>query len=307
MHLGGDPGDVDAPPDEAVVTERMVELCAAAEEAFAELPAGAPSPIYVIGTEVPVPGGELLDRKGPVATRAADAERTLRLSRDALCRKGLQPAWNRVAALVVQPGVEFADDLVFEYDCAQARALSSFIENGWDVVFEAHSTDYQQPAALRRLVQDHFAILKVGPWLTFALREALFALARMEEEWLEGKGATLSHLPQVLDQAMLQDPRDWAAYYRGDERDLRYSRKYSYSDRSRYYWPRPAVQAAVELLLHNLSQRPAPLTLLSQFMSNQYLAVREGRIANHPRDWIHDKIREVLRVYADACSARRTG
>ena len=45
------------------------------------------------------------------------------------------------------------------------------------MVFEAHSTDYQTPAALGALVQDHFAILKVGPGVTFALREALWALS----------------------------------------------------------------------------------------------------------------------------------
>ena len=50
------------------------------------------------------------------------------------------------------------------------------------MVFEAHSTDYQTAGALRALVEDRWAILKVGPALTFALREALFALSAIEEE-----------------------------------------------------------------------------------------------------------------------------
>lgn len=38
------------------------------------------------------------------------------------------------------------------------------------LVFEAHSTDYQTKEAYKQLVHDHFAILKVGPALTFAMR-----------------------------------------------------------------------------------------------------------------------------------------
>lgn len=50
------------------------------------------------------------------------------------------------------------------------------------MVYEAHSTDYQTRTAYWELVRDHFAILKVGPALTFALREAIFALAQIEQE-----------------------------------------------------------------------------------------------------------------------------
>ena len=39
-----------------------------------------------------------------------------------------------------------------------------------------NSTDYQPATALRALVDDGFGILKVGPGITFALREALYGL-----------------------------------------------------------------------------------------------------------------------------------
>ena len=56
-------------------------------------------------------------------------------------------------------------------------------------------------------MKNHFAILKVGPWLTFALREAVFALANIEEEWLSGrKGFTTSRVRETLDEAMLANP-----------------------------------------------------------------------------------------------------
>ena len=96
----------------------------------------------------------------------------------------LNDARQRTIALVVQPGVEFDHHSVEHYQPQRADALSHFIERQPGMIYEAHSTDYQPPQAYRQLVRDHFAILKVGPALTFALREALFALDRIEREWL---------------------------------------------------------------------------------------------------------------------------
>ncbi|NED91018.1 class II D-tagatose-bisphosphate aldolase, non-catalytic subunit, partial [Streptomyces sp. SID11233] len=62
---------------------------------------------YVIGTEVPVPGGadHALDGVPPTPARAA--RETLETHRAAFTAAGLGGAWRRVMALVVQPGVEF--------------------------------------------------------------------------------------------------------------------------------------------------------------------------------------------------------
>ncbi len=97
---------------------------------------------------------------------------------------GLGDAWERVVAVVAQPGVEFGDDTVVAYDAVAAAGLAATVRDAWPLVFEAHSTDYQRPDALVDLVRDGFAILKVGPWLTFAMREALFALEAIERELL---------------------------------------------------------------------------------------------------------------------------
>ena len=56
------------------------------------------------------------------------------------------------------------------------------LERHPQLCFEAHSTDYQTKEHLRQLVEDGFLILKVGPALTFALREALLALDRIDAE-----------------------------------------------------------------------------------------------------------------------------
>jgi D-tagatose-1,6-bisphosphate aldolase subunit GatZ/KbaZ len=226
----------------------------------------------------------------------------LTLAKESFHSKGLQSAWERVIAVVVQPGVEFGDSTVFEYVRRDASELSCYLERQWPLVYEAHSTDYQTPGALRRMVEDHFAILKVGPWLTFALREALFALECIEQEWLSRrKDVVLSRLRGTLQQAMLDHPEYWKPYYHGDEDYLRFARDFSYSDRCRYYWPRPEIQEATKRLLHNLVQHPAPISLLSQFLPAQYQAVRSGEIHNRPVDLIHHKVQEVINIYASAC------
>ncbi|MGS2982303.1 class II D-tagatose-bisphosphate aldolase non-catalytic subunit, partial [Escherichia coli] len=87
----------------------------------------------------------------------------------------------RVIAIVVQSGVEFDHSNIIQYQAQETQALAQGIEKT-KMVYEAHSTDYQTQTADRELVRDHFAILKFGPALTFALREAIFALAKIEQE-----------------------------------------------------------------------------------------------------------------------------
>jgi D-tagatose-1,6-bisphosphate aldolase subunit GatZ/KbaZ len=220
-------------------------------------------------------------------------------------KRGLGAAWERVIGLVVQPGVEFGDASVFEYNRKKACSLSLCLPASPSLAYEAHSTDYQPPLALRQMVEDHFAILKVGPWLTFAFREAVFALSQIEHEWLgDRRGVSISQVPEALDQAMLSNPVHWSPYYRGNETELHFARRYSFSDRSRYYWPLPAVERELQKLVANLSAAPPPLTLLSQYLPEQYDAVRAGAIRNLPDHLIQDRIRKVLRIYAGTCGNR---
>jgi D-tagatose-1,6-bisphosphate aldolase subunit GatZ/KbaZ len=284
-----------------IVAARAAELCRVAEEAHRSVSSSFAAPLYVIGTEVPIPGGELASSKAPQVTKTRDLSKTLKIARSAFLERGLSQAWERVIAVVVQPGVEFGDSTVFRYDSKKAQPLGRFLSGTWDGVYEAHSTDYQTPSALRRMVLDHFAILKVGPWLTFAFREAIFALAAIEKEWLCGRsGVILSGLPEVLETAMLKNPVYWKSYYRGEESDLRIARKYSYSDRCRYYWPEPSVDAALQRLLQNLRDHPAPISLLSQYLPRQADAARAGKVVDEPATLIHHKILEVLDQYAFA-------
>ena len=198
MACGGDPAVL----DDAVVAERAARLCRVAEQAWRD--SGGEPPAYVIGTEVPVPGGAAEELGTLAVTTTASVRATLETHHRAFLGHGLEAAWQRVAALVVQPGVEFDNHKVIDYQPAAARELSACIDTLPRLVYEAHSTDYQTPAALAALVRDHFAILKVGPGVTFALREMLWALVEIQSEL---GAAGRESLKEIVLAAMRRDPR----------------------------------------------------------------------------------------------------
>jgi D-tagatose-1,6-bisphosphate aldolase subunit GatZ/KbaZ len=297
MALRGDPAAL----ADAMVAERAVALCRAAEDAAKT--AGT-TPEDIIGTDVPVPGGADHALATVAVTTPEAAEKTLEAHRRAFLSAGLDDAWDRVLGLVVQPGVEFDHDRVVDYAREKASALTLWLASGARaladaLVFEAHSTDYQRPAAYRALVEDGFAILKVGPALTFALREALYALADIERELLPE--ADLSGFGAAVEAAMLEHPDAWQPYYKGSPSEQALLRRYSYSDRVRYYWHVPAVEAAVQRLLVHLEQRGIPESILSRYLPEQYARVRQGTLQNHPAALVVDKVRDVLRIYAAGC------
>jgi D-tagatose-1,6-bisphosphate aldolase subunit GatZ/KbaZ len=128
----------------------------------------------------------------------------------------------------------------------------------------------------------------------------------MEEEWLGSDASTeRSNLIPLVDRVMLDHPRHWQAYYQGDERHLGFARRYSYSDRVRYYWPSPPLQKAIARLIENFEQHPAPYSLLSQYLPVQYERLRAGQLANRPQDLIRDKIASVLADYVYATGNER--
>lgn len=289
------------PMDDEIVASRAAELCKIAEETYQENFSDSVQPVYVIGTEVPIPGGAEGSIHDIQVTSVESATATIEITKQAFVDEGLENAWERVIAQVVQPGVEFGNSDIVKYNSQKASDLSGFIKN-WDgMIFEAHSTDYQPENSLRKLVVDGFAILKVGPWLTFSFREAIFALSLIEKELLYSKSSVeLSNLQEILDQAMLNNPESWKNHYGGNERRLKFLRKYSYSDRSRYYWQDPSVKKAVQKLFRNLQTHDIPLPLISQYLPNQYQAIKKHKLENKPTSIVLHKIQETLRIYSTA-------
>lgn len=292
--------DISQGMDPAVVAARAARLAAVCEQAYTLLHAEdsqAVPPIYVVGSEVPIAGGAH-DREDVISvTTPKSFHESVSQFQGAFSALGLQTAWERVVAAVVQPGVEFGNDSILDYYAPVAAPLSQALDDYPGLVFEGHSTDYQRPESLRAMIKDGIAILKVGPALTFALREGLYALQAMEKILLSDTPEKQSHYCEILEQAMLKNPSYWRSYFDGSETMLSLNRIFGLSDRSRYYLGDPAVKSAEKRLLDNLSQVDIPLGLMHQFFPDQYRKVRENMLSTHPSALLLDKICVVLDDY----------
>lgn len=285
------------PLTDEVVADRAAKLCNVAEQAWKET--GGEAPVYIIGTEVPVPGGATEELDELAVTSAVAAQHTIEVHKKAFLSSGLEQVWPRIVALVVQPGVEFDHHKVIDYQDTKAKELSNFIDSQPHMIFEAHSTDYQTAANLKNLVRDHFAILKVGPGVTFALREALWALDQIEQEWLPK--TDVSNLKATMTKVMKESPKYWQPYYTSADRQLALDCQYSLSDRIRYYWPQSDVAKAYKTMTENFKKSTVPLTLLSQYLPLQYQAIRDGEISATVEQIVIHHITAVLKQYLNAC------
>lgn len=299
MRLGTD--DPNLPLTDETIAQRAAKLAKAAQKGFVdfqkEVPDAAP-PVFIIGSEVPIPGGAQDEAEELSVTAPSAMRGTVEAFRTIFAQNGLAGLWKQVVAVVVQPGVEFSDTRVDLYDPEKASALIQSLEEYPNLVFEGHSTDYQSKALLRKLVQDKVCVLKVGPAVTFGQREALFALCHIEKELLEGEpGVTLSNFIETLDAAMCEEPKNWAKYYHGSPKEQAFKRKYSFSDRCRYYLPNPKVTAAIAKLFENLSKVDIPLSLLFQFLPEQARRVRAGELKPEPVALVRDHIADYMRDY----------
>jgi D-tagatose-1,6-bisphosphate aldolase subunit GatZ/KbaZ len=287
---------------DSVTAERAARLAERAE-ATAAACVGL-RPVYVIGTEVPIPGGALEGLDHVELTEADAAWKTIDVHRRAFAGLGLEDAFRRVIAAVVQPGVEFGNNAVIVCRPERARALAGILAGASQLVFEAHSTDYQPRQALRALVEDGFAILKVGPALTFAVREALYGLSRVSD--ILAPAPDREALPNVMERVMLEAPENWRKYYPGNEVERALLRHYSFSDRIRYYWPNGAAQAAVDRLMLALGDREIPLPLISQYLGRLRDGVVAGAVPPKARDLILANVRLVLDDYAAAADVKQS-
>ena len=268
MACGGEPN-----PTFAQIAERAADLCEVAEKY-------APDPsklFYIIGTEVPIPGGETEEPNTLDVTSVARFHDTIQTHRDAWNTRGLDAAWDRVVSVVTQPGVDFGHTSVYPFLPVKAAPLREAIIDEVGLTYEAHSTDYQSTNALSDLVKNHFFFLKVGPELTFRFREAIWALAKIEEEIINDPKSLIR---ETFEEQMTKDPGYWVNYYNGSDKELRILRTYSYSDRIRYYWTDPEISKSLNLLIANLEQVNLPESIVSQaFMGLDFGEVPETPLA----------------------------
>ncbi len=295
MGCAGEPAALD---DEQTAA-RAARLAKAAEETAKRI--GYKPPVYIIGTEVPPPGGATHALEEIDITRPEAALKTREVHQAAFAAAGVEAAFERVIGIVVQPGVEFGNTNVVLYKADRAQGLIGALNEMPKLLFEAHSTDYQPAAELSALVDGGFGILKVGPGLTFALREALYGLDAIRREL--GLITEMPALPEVMETVMLDVPEHWRGHYSGSSEEQRLQRHFSYSDRIRYYWPDSDASAAVDRLLARL---PAaiPETLISQYLGRIYPEVVAGRVKPSARDLCIAAIDAALSPYSQATANR---
>ena len=295
MKLADDPEGALSP---YVVARRGARLYKRCMQAYADLLAereDAIRPVFVIGSEVPIPGGAQEVESSLAVTRPEDFERTIEAYSKSFAEEGIAEGLDDVIAVVVQPGVEFGDDQVFMYDREAARDLMETGHRYPNYTFEGHSTDYQSAGCLRDMVEDGVGILKVGPALTFAYREALFALSMIENELIPEDER--SGFINILDAVMLENPSNWNKHYSGTEQELALARKYSFSDRARYYIGDQRVKDAIDKLYRNLNGCKMPVNIIHMYMPRQAALILEGELKPIPEDLVENAVMQVLLDY----------
>ncbi len=284
MACGGEPD-----PTFEQIAERAADLCVIAEK-------HAPDPeklIYIIGTEVPIPGGETDEPDALDVTSVERFQHTIKTHQDAFKARDLTAAWDRIVSVVTQPGVDFGHTSIYPFEPAKAKPLSAAILDEQGLTFEAHSTDYQSTQALSDLVKNNFFFLKVGPELTFRFREAVWALASIEDQ-LQPQNP--SRIKDVIAARMTKEPGNWKDYYSGTDAEVEQLKIYSYSDRIRYYWADPEIGKALNLLLTSLSNETIPETLISQ----AFMGLEFGAIATDATTLLETHIERCISRYYSA-------
>ncbi len=279
--------------DDQTTANRAAELCRVAEELGTD-------PIYIVGTEIPAPGGAHEELTDLMPTRPEAVKKTHAVHKQVFETAGLGAAFARVVAIVVQPRVESAQMSVVLYDPERAKDLVVARADLGGLVYEAHSTDYQTGAALAALVDDGFAILKIGPSLTYALREALYGMEMAAAEIDHGP----RNLRDTMEKLMVDEPGPWREHIHGDAASQQSQRHYGLADRIRYYWLKPEAQAALAAFHQRFAETKPHIGLLSQYLSAPFVkeALEAGDDLSDPDALIKRAIRRSLRPWLEACN-----
>ena len=96
---------------------------------------------------------------------------------------------------------------------------------------------------------------------------------------------------------MLENPKNWQKHYHGSDNDKRIARKYSYSDRCRYYFSLPEIKSTIQKLFANIDSVEVPAGMLRQFMPRQYKLIRDGLLPMKAAALAKDSVVECVEDY----------
>jgi D-tagatose-1,6-bisphosphate aldolase subunit GatZ/KbaZ len=115
--------------------------------------------------------------------------------------------------------------------------------------------------------------------------------------------ATPSRIVETLERVMDANPAHWRPYVASDRAE-RLTRLYGLSDRIRYYWPEPEVQASLRRLFANVDAARPPPGLVSQFAGDMLLERTEPTLSER---LVAAKVEAVVAKYRRACGTGAAG
>lgn len=135
---------------------------------------------------------------------------------------------NKIFGLVVEPGMKFMHHSIKKPDLQKFNDKYLYSKKN-NFVFEAHSTDYQPYNILRKLVENNFKFLKVGPELTYNYSRSLFFMENIEKKlFTKNKSSIKNNIFKL----MIKNKKYWISYYKTNKKKILLESKL---DRMRYY------------------------------------------------------------------------
>ena len=244
----------------------------------------------IIGSEVPISGSG--DNKRVVLTTKKQIKNECIKFRQVL--KGSKLDKNRKFGLVVEPGMKYMHKFLKKPNLKNFSDKKIFSEKN-NFVFEAHSTDYQPFSILKKLVDNNFKFLKVGPELTYNYSRSLFFMERLEKKLKKKR----SLIKINIINSMKKKNKYWLGYYKANKVNLFLESKL---DRMRYYLNNQKVINSINILKKNINTISLEkiLTLIPKKQKKEFLFYNKKRLTHFENMKMIFVSKSLLRYYS-AC------
>ena len=225
---------------------------------------------YVVGSEVPTSGSDIKKLLKPTSfdTIKKDSIRYSQILFEKTHRY-------KTYGLVIEVGMKYKDKSIQKPNFRNFLKKKKFsLENNF--VYEAHSTDFQSIYTLKKLVNNNFKFLKVGPELTFLYLRSLFFMQKIENFF---KDKNNSNFKKSLIKEMLKNRKYWINFYKKNSLKQFLNSQY---DRSRYYLDLENVKKSIFKLKSNINKISKKI-IIKKFMSakeTRILKLKKYKLSN---------------------------
>ena len=241
---------------------------------------------FVFGTEVPIAGGGTL--------YASKITSLSSIKDDLKYYSKLQKSFS----LVIEPGLGFNNNKVFDLKMKYFKKKKN-LSNLSNFSYEAHSSDFQNLFALKKLVKNNFKFLKVGPELTFFYMRAILQMYKIENM---NNFKKKSNIKEIISTEMHKDNKYWVNYYHGSKKKIEYLKFNSLLDRSRYYWSKKNITKSLSLLKQNINSLDIKSIFKTSKILKKKLYLKNKLKLNNFEFIIFCYLNKTLSKYYKACN-----